>query len=149
MLLMVINNEILTALIHCNYKAHLKGQNLQCAKSDFEIVFNELNEIQKQRYCANNSINNEFKSQSYTIYNQYELNKIYTNTTFKNDGVIILIDGCRFTEKNKILPILITPFEKVSKADRLFIALQSYFIEREFSLKIDYAEIVFGQQLNQ
>jgi predicted RecB family nuclease len=145
---MVINNEILTALIHCNYKAYLKGQNFQSSKSDFEIVINELREIQKQNYFAKNLVNQEFKSQLFNDKNHYELNQIYINTTFKNDKINIKLDGFYFVE-NKILPILIIPLEKVTKIDRLTIALQSHFIQGEFKLKIDSAKIIFGKQLKE
>jgi uncharacterized membrane-anchored protein len=145
---MVVNNEILTALIHCNYKAYLKGQNFQSSKSDFEIVINELREIQKQNYFAKNLVNQEFKNQLFNDKNHYELNQIYIDTTFKNDKINIKVDGFYFVE-NKILPILISPLEKVTKIDRLTIALQSHFIQGEFKLKIDSAKIVFGKQLKE
>lgn len=128
---MVINNEILTALIHCNYKAYLKGQNFQSSKSDFEIVINELREIQKQNYFSKNLVNQEFKNQLFNDKKHYKQNQIYIDTTFKNDKINIKVDGFYFVE-NKILPILISPLEKVTKIDRLTIALQSHFIQGEF-----------------
>jgi predicted RecB family nuclease len=142
---MVINNDIITAFIYCAYKAYLKGQNLQCSKSEFEIITYKLKEIQKQKYNTKNSITKEFTNQPYDLKNNFQSGKIYTHTLFKNDNINIVIDGCYFNE-NKLYPILISPFEKITKADKLIIGIQSHFIEKEFNLKIDAAIIVFGEQ---
>lgn len=142
---MVINNDIITAFIYCNYKAYLKGQNLQCSKSEFEIITHKLKEIQKQKYKSKNSITKEFANQPYVLKNNFQSGKIYIHTLFKNDNIYIALDGCYFNE-NKLFPILISPFEKITKADKLIIGIQSYFIEKEFNLKIDSAIVVFGEQ---
>jgi predicted RecB family nuclease len=142
---MVINNDIITAIIYCDYKAYLKGQNLQCSKSEFEIITYKLKEIQKQKYNTKNSITKEFTNQPYDLKNNFQSGKIYTHTLFKNDNINIVIDGCYFNE-NKVIPILISPFEKITKADKLIIGIQSHFIEKEFNLKIDSAIVLFGEQ---
>jgi predicted RecB family nuclease len=142
---MVINNDIITAFIYCDYKAYLKGQNLQCSKSEFEIITNKLKEIQKQKYKSKNSITKEFANQPYVLKNNFQSGKIYIHTLFKNDNIYIALDGCYFNE-NKLFPILISPFEKITKADKLIIGVQSHFIEKEFNLKIDSAIVVFGEQ---
>ncbi len=142
---MVINNDIITAFIYCDYKAYLKGQNLQCSKSEFEIITHKLKEIQKQKYKSKNSITKEFANQPYVLKNNFQSGKIYIHTLFKNDNIYIALDGCYFNE-NKLFPILISPFEKITKADKLIIGVQSHFIEKEFNLKIDSAIVVFGEQ---
>ena len=77
---MVINNDIITAIIYCDYKAYLKGQNLQCSKSEFEIITYKLKEIQKQKYNTKNSITKEFTNQPYDLKNNFQSGKIYTHT---------------------------------------------------------------------
>jgi len=49
-------------------------------------------------------------------------------------------------QRNSFTPILISPFEKVQKSDKLFIALQSHYIKQNFNLKIEEAKIIFGNQ---
>jgi predicted RecB family nuclease len=142
---MVINNDIITSFIYCDYKAYLKGQNLQCSKSEFEIITYKLKEIQKKKYNKKNSITKEFTNQPYDFKNNFQSGKIYIHTLFKNDRINIVIDGCYFNE-NKVIPILISPFEKITKANKLIIGIQSHFIEKEFNLKIDSAIVVFGEQ---
>lgn len=145
---MIVNNEILTALIHCNYKAYLKGLNFQSLKTDFEIVIDELQGIQKQNYIDKNLVVQEFKGQLFSDKNHYELNQIYIDMVFCKNKINIKVDGLCFVE-NKMFLILISPLEKVTKFDKLTIALQSHIIQSEFKLKIDLAIIVFGKQFKE
>lgn len=40
---MIINNEIINAVIHCKYKTYLKkNQSILLPKTDFEVVFEKL-----------------------------------------------------------------------------------------------------------
>jgi CRISPR/Cas system-associated exonuclease Cas4 (RecB family) len=146
---MIINNEILKASVHCHYKAYLKGQDIQSVKSDFEIIFNKLSELQNQKYFTKKHIQKELKSRLYNKRKQYELNQVHIYTVFKNSNINIELDGICFLKKNKVQPILISPYEKVTKTDRLIITLQSYFIEKEFNFIVDSAKIVFGKQLKE
>jgi len=118
---MIINNEILNAVIHCRYKAYLKKVSQPATKMEFEIVIEKLKEKQKSII---------------------EIKQI----TFKNAETNLILDGISKDEKNHSIPILISPFEKVQKSDKLFIALQAYFLRQSFNLKIEKAEIIFGKQ---
>lgn len=57
---------------------------------------------------------------------------------------MLIIDRIEFTGNKNIIPIFITPFEKVTKTDKLFIALQATFIQKEFNLLIENCKIVSG-----
>ena len=118
---MIISNEILNAVIHCRYKAYLKKISQPSTKSELETVVESLKEKQK--------VTTELKPIS-----------------FKNAEIDLVLDGIYKDEKNYSVPILISPFEKVQMADKLFIALQSYFLKQKFNLKIEEAEIIFGKQ---
>jgi predicted RecB family nuclease len=118
---MTINNEILNAVIHCRYKTYLKKISLPSTKTEFEIVVERLKEKQ--------------------------ISAIDTKqVTFKNTEIDLVLDGIYKDEKNYSVPILITPFEKVQKADKLFISLQVHYLKLHFNLKIERAEIIFGEQ---
>jgi predicted RecB family nuclease len=121
--LMVIDNELINAIIHCKYKAYLKRNSQSSARTDFEIVVEKLKEKQK------------------SIVGCKEI-------SFKNTEMDLILDGISNDNKNYSIPILISPFEKVQKSDKLFIALQAYFIKQNFNLKIEEAEIIFGKQQN-
>jgi len=118
---MIINNEILNAVIHCCYKAYLKKVSQPSTKTEFEAIVERLKEKQKS-----------------TI----ETNQI----TFKNTEADLTLDGIYKDEKNHSVPILISPFEKIQKSDKLFVSLQAYYIKQYFNLKIEKAEIVFGEK---
>jgi predicted RecB family nuclease len=118
---MIISNEILNDVIHCCYKAYLKKISQPSTKSEFETVVEKLKEKQK--------VTTELKPIS-----------------FKNAEIDLVLDGIYKDEKNYSVPILISPFEKVQKADKLFIALQSCFLKQKFNLKIEEAETIFGKQ---
>jgi len=118
---MIINNKILNAVIHCHYKAYLKKISQPSTKTEFETIIERLKE--KQRTSIENK-----------------------HITFKNTEADLTLDGIYKDEKNHSVPILISPFEKIQKSDKLFISLQAYYIKQHFNLKIEKAEIIFGKQ---
>ena len=118
---MIINNEILNAVIHCRYKAYLKKISQPSTKTEFEIVVERLKEKQKS---------------------VIETKQI----SFKNAEIDLVLDGIYKDEKKYSVPILVVPFEKVQKTEKLFVLLQAYYLKQYFNLKIGTVEIVFGRQ---
>ena len=106
---MIITNEILNAVIHCRYKAYLKKISQPSTKTEFETIVERLKEKQKT-----------------TIENNH--------VPFKNTEVDLTLDGIYKDKKNYSVPILISPFEKVQKSNKLFISLQAYYIKQYFNL---------------
>ena len=118
---MVINNEFIDAVFYCKYKAYLKKNMQSSKKSDFAIVFNQLKEKQKSIVSIK-------------------------QIAFKNNEFDLIIDGISKDEKGNIIPIYISPFEKLQKFDKLRIALVAYYIKQNFNQKIEKAEIIFGMK---
>ena len=118
---MTITNEILNAVIHCRYKAYLIKTSQPSTKTEFETVVERLKEKQKSII---------------------ETKQI----SFKNAEIDLTLDGIYKVEKNYSVPILILPFEKVQKSDKLFISLQAYYLKQYFNFKIETVEIIFGGQ---
>lgn len=144
---MTINNEILKAVIHCKHKAYFKREQLDpLPKTDFEIVFDELKQKQKTIIETKFSVNSQYKNINHSPDLRLEKNKTYLQISFNNSEVDLALDGICNDDKNNYTPILISPFEKVQKSDRLLIALQSYYIKQHFNLKIEEAKIIFGEQ---
>lgn len=71
------------------------------------------------------------------------------NLKFTNTNIDLMLDGIEFTGKKNIIPIFITPFEKVTTADKLFLALQATFIQNEFNLQIENCKKVSRINLKQ
>lgn len=76
-------------------------------------------------------------------------NRIILDQKFSNSNAEIILDGIEIIGKNKVIPILLTPFEKITQTDKLFIALQSSFIQSEFNLKIESFKVFYGRNLHE
>lgn len=142
---MIINNEILNDVIHCKNKAYLHlTQSLLLPKTDFEIVFQKLK--QQAINQAKLSTDTYFQNINYTANSRLEKNKTYFQISFKNTEIDLKLDGIYNEDKNNCIPILISPFEKIQKSDKLFIALQAYYLKQNFTFKIEKAKIIYGKQ---
>ncbi len=142
---MKITNEILHAVIHCNHKAFLKKvQENQLPQTEFQTVFEKLK--QKQQSAIQTRFSLEFQKNDYSSDLKFEKGKTYLQISFKNLEVDLSLDGIYYDHKNSFEPILISPYEKIQKSDKLFIALQSFYLKHNFNLKIEEAKIMFGNQ---
>jgi hypothetical protein len=68
---------------------------------------------------------------------------------FVNENIDISLDGIEFSEKKYFTPIFITPFEKVTRVDKLFLALQCALIQTNFNIQASICKIIFGQNLKE
>jgi len=142
----MINNEILNAVINCKHKAYLKKNQLQpISQTDFEIVFDKLKQKQKTIIETKFSVDADFQQIDHSSNYRLKKHKTYLQISFKNSEVDLVLDGIYKDDKNNYTPILISPFEKLQKSDKLFITLQSYYLKQHFNLKIEDAKIIFGE----
>jgi len=70
------------------------------------------------------------------------------NVTLENEHFCLTFDGIERKSKSNQIAIMTVPFERVTKADKVFLALKSHFAEKEFSLKISHCKIIYGGELN-
>jgi predicted RecB family nuclease len=144
---MKITNEILHAVIHCNYKAFLKKvQGNQFPETEFQTVFEKLKQKQQSAIQTKLFLDSNFHNIDYSPDLKLEKNKTYLQVSFKNSELDLSLDGIYYDKKNGFTPILISPFEKVQKSDKLLITLQSHYLKHTFKLKIEEANIMFGSQ---
>jgi predicted RecB family nuclease len=144
---MKITNEILHAVIHCNHKAFLtKVQENPLPKTEFQTIFETLK--QKHLSATQTKLSSEigFQNIDYSSDLKFEKGKSYLQISFKNIEVDFKLDVIYYDQKNSFTPILISPFEKVQKSDKLFIALQAHYLKQNFNLKISEAKIMLGSQ---
>lgn len=146
---MQINDEILHDFIYCQYKAYLKSKDQTGIFSEYQTLYNQLR--QSQKICFEKTLSDNPKSISpNSTFNASNSQKgISLNIKFKNENIDLTVDAINFTGKKNIIPIFITPFEKVTKADKLFIALQASFIQSEYNLYSESCKIIYGKNLNQ
>lgn len=144
---MKITNGILHSVIHCNHKAFLKKvKGDQLPKTEFQTIFEILKQKQISTTQTKLSLETDYKNIDYSSDLKFENEKTYFQISFRNTEVDLTLDGIYHNQKNSFTPIFISPFEKVQKSDRLFIALQAYYLQQNFNLKIEEAKIMFGNQ---
>lgn len=146
---MQITNEILGNFIHCPYKTYRKCKFEIGEVSDYEKTFKEL------KYSRKLIFSEVLSSTKTLIRTQLEGNNFtFNNGTvldpkFSNSKTEIILDGIEFIGKNKAIPILLIPFEKITQIDKLFVSLQASFIQSEFNLKVESCKVVYGKNLQE
>ena len=146
---MQINNEILYDFIHCKYKAYRKSKQQTGIIPDYKIFYNQLKQTQKNNFEKTLSENAKPIFPNVSIDSIIPKDGLALNLKFKNENVDLTVDGVEFTDKKNIIPIFITPFEKVTPADKLFIALQASLIQNEFNLKAESCKVIYGKALQE
>lgn len=146
---MQINNEILQAFIYCPYKAYRKSKEQTGTISDYQALYNQLKQTQKVNLKKQLSENIKLVSSDAVFDGVLPKEGIALNLNFKNENIDFTPDGIEFTGKKNIIPVFVTPFEKVTRTDKLFVALQATFIQNEFHLQAEHGKIVFGENIRQ
>lgn len=146
---MQITNDIIHSFILCPYKAYRKSKSENGYISDYEKLFKELTNTQKLLFIEilsseNRLINNQQVKSNFTFSNGVVICQKFTNINTE-----IIIDGLEFIGKNKVIPILITPFEKITRTDKLFVSFQASYLQSEFQYQIEHCKIVYGKNLKQ
>jgi len=146
---MQINDDILQAFIHCPYKAYKKSKGQTGIISDYQMLYNQLKQTQKVNFGKQRSENIKLVSSNTTFDGILSKEGVALDLNFKNENTDITLDGVEFTGRKNIIPIFITPFEKVTRTDKLFVALQATLIQNEFNLRAEYCKIAFGENIRQ
>ena len=136
------SDDILHDFIYCQYKAFLKFKQQKGILSEYQILYNQLKQNQKFQLEKSLSQYKTLIFSNYTFNNTIPKEGIYINLKFTNANINLIFDGIEFSCNNNIIPIFITPFEKITKYDKLFIALQSYYIHSEFNVHIENYKVI-------
>ncbi len=144
-----INNEILLDFIHCPYKAYRKSKHQKGIISDYETLYGQLKQAQKISFEKSISKNSKPILHQITFNGTIPKESIALDFNFKNENIDLAVDGIEFFDKKKFIPIFITPFEKVTRTDKFFLALQAFFIQNEFNLQVENCKVVFGKGIRQ
>ena len=146
---MQINDDILHGFIYCQYKAFLKSKHQMGILSEYQKLYNQLKQNHKFQFEKTLSENKTLICNNSTFDNTIPKAGISLNLKFIDANITLIFDGIEFTGNNNIIPIFITPFEKITKYDKQFIALQTYYIQNEFNISVESGKVIFGQLLNQ
>ncbi len=146
---MLVTNDILYSFINCQYKAYLKGKQQSNCISDYQILFTKLKQTQTNNFEKQLSKNGKPFSKNILFDSSFHKEDTALNVKFTNENIDIVLDGIEFSGKKTFTPIFITPFEKVTKSDKFFLALQTTFIKLNFSIQAESCKIIFGQLLKE
>jgi predicted RecB family nuclease len=146
---MQICDDIIHSFIYCQYKAYLKHRQQNGIISDYQTLYSHLKQYQKSSVEKTHSENNILTYTNSIFDNKIPNEGISFNLKFTNENVDLILDGIEFVNNKSIIPIFITPFENITKYDKLFITIQSYYIQNEFNIHIDSCKVIFGKHLKQ
>jgi len=146
---MLVTNEILHSFINCKYKAYIKSKHQSGNISEYQLLYNQLKHIQKNSFEKTLSENRKLLFTNAIFTDTFHKKGIALNLKFTNANIDIVLDGLEIESKKNIIPLSITPFEKVMKSDKLLIAMQATFIQNEFNLQIESCKVVFGQNMKE
>jgi predicted RecB family nuclease len=146
---MQINDELLHAFVHCHYKAYRKEKQEAGIISEYEILAEELKQTQKVSFKKLIFENKKLISVNASFNPAPSFEGISLDVKFNNANIHLILDGIEHNGQKSIIPLFITPFEKVTKTDKMFLALQASFIQSEFNLRIENCKVVYGKNLKQ
>ena len=133
---MVITNEILHAFVHCQFKAYKKNKGETGIISEYEKLYVQLRQRQKLNFCNTLTENKNLITWDSTS-KVIPPKGLALNLKFANEKINLIIDGAEFTGRKSIVPLLIIPFEKVTKIDKFYMCLQAEYMkssEKEMTL---------------
>lgn len=140
------SDELFLAFISCKYKAYLiKNRNAKII-SDYQKVYSRQKYIQLKRFETKLKERNVLKSE---FVRGKTTKGFVLNTKFSKNNIEIEPDGVEIISKYNVVPIYITPHEKITSVDKLFVSAQGLLLKSEFKLQVDYCRIVFGEELKQ
>ena len=146
---MLVTNDILYSFINCQYKAHLKEKQQLGSNSEYQILYAKLKEIQTNNFEQQFSTITKGFLKNISFDNSFNKEANALNVNFVNENINISLDGIEFSGKKYFTPIFITPFEKVTRVDKLFLALQCTLIQTNFNIQASICKIIFGQNLKE
>lgn len=92
----------------------LRGQNQTGSISEHQLLYNQLKQKQKANF-EKNVLENKNLNCSNAVFEHIEFNTgISLNLKFTNPNIDFAFDGIEFAGKKNIIPIFITPFEKIT-----------------------------------
>jgi predicted RecB family nuclease len=144
-----INGEILNCFIYCKYKAFRKYSGITGTISEYQKLYSQLKETLKLSFGKKVSENNKLVSTNSKFDKITYEDGILLNLRFTNTNIDLTVDGFEILDKKNFILIFITPFEHITKYDKQLIALQSYYLQNEFNIHIEYGKVIYGNLLNQ
>jgi len=153
----MITNAVIQSFLLCQYKAYLKFHQQSGNPSEYEQLEQELSKLHKasfyqelQSKCNEEQILHEVSFKQKTQFTQptYVLKQC-----FQSDEHVITVDIIEivphkeFPQQCSYLPIEIIPKGKVSKYEKLTLAIKCLILSQSHHVSFEAAKIIYGRQL--
>lgn len=119
---MLVTNDILYSFINCQYKTYLKRKQQASSISDYQILYTKLKRIQSNNFEKQLVQKGKIFFKNLSFANSFSKEDTALNIKFENENIDIVLDGIELSAKKNFTPIFITPFEKVTRMDKLYLA---------------------------
>ncbi len=144
---MKITNEIIESSLYCKYKMYLKLANVKGVKTEYELFYKEEKRRIKEEYLKEIQIKNKL-NKTLNIDEIFLVNQRFDLQNFSIDFVILeKIKSQNAYHKSLVIPVFISPTEKISKINALLFSCLGHFLKNtKFGLP-EQAKIICGKNL--
>ena len=152
----MITNEIIESFLKCKYKSYLKFKNEAGNKTEYELLENELFNLYKKKFHDNIQLNSKFQILPILDFrkkNQIKALSYAIGPSVQSKEFEIAFDALEISphkpssRKLFYIPISISPKEKISKHERLFLVVNCLIFSKLKSISLEFGKIIYGCSL--
>jgi len=153
----MINDEIIESYLNCKYKAYRKLNNEHGIKTEFELLQEEQLSMGKtefyKRLSEKYDENNLLKGYNFGKNRRVPRTDVIIQPTLYTETYQISFDAIEINpdekpnSKKMEIPILISPKEKISKIEKLSIAIKCVILSKICGVEYEFGKIIYGSEL--
>jgi predicted RecB family nuclease len=125
----LITNEIIEFTIQCNYKGYLIKTGKNYSNTETDLLKKKLKKKYQRAFYKKNIINVSY------IFNEF----------FERDKIKLHIDAFKKTKKDKLVPLLISSNEKITKQDKVYFSCILLLLKSSSITTSDYGRFIYGK----
>ena len=153
----MIDDEIIESFVNCKYKAYRKLNNELGVKTEFELLREEQLSVRKKEFykCLSekHGENNLLKGYNFGKNRRVPRMDVIIQPTLCTQTYQISFDAIEINPDNKPnskkmkIPILISPKEKISKIEKLSVAIKCVILSKTCGVEYEFGKIMCGSDL--
>jgi len=153
----MINDEIIESFVNCKYKAYRKLNSEHGIKTEFELLQEEQLSMGKtefyKRLSEKYGENNLLKGYNFGKNRRVPRMDVIIQPTLRTETYQISFDAIEINPDEKPnskkikIPILISPKEKISKIEKVFIAIKCVILSKTCGVEYEFGKIIYGSDL--
>jgi len=153
----MIDDEIIESFVNCKYKAYRKLNNEHSIKTEFEILQEDQLSICKtefyKRLSEKHGENNLLKGYNFGKNRRVPRTDVIIQPTLRTETHQISFDAIEINPDKKSnskkiqIPILVSSKEKISKIEKLSIAIKCIILSKTCGAEYEFGKIIYGSDL--